>query len=83
MNSIKNWLKEHNLTELSVATILLSIIYLAGWFCNGYLGMHFSCSDLISFYSIIILKNLGSHTVDSVFNSQKGEMPRKNGDDEK
>lgn len=83
MNSIKNWLKEHNLTELSVATILLSIIYLAGWFCNGYLGYHFSCSDLITFYSIIILKNLGSHTVDSVFNSQKGEMPRKNGDDEK
>ena len=84
MSKILNWMKQHNLTELSVATILLSIIYLAAWFCNGYLGMHFSCSDLITFYSIIILKNLGSHTVDSVFNSQKGEFPGKdNGDDKK
>ena len=84
MNSIKNWLKEHNLTELSVATILLSIIYLAGWFCNGYLGYHFSCSDLISFYSIVILKNLGQHGINSVFNSPRGEQPGKdNGDDKK
>lgn len=81
MSKILDWLKEHNLTELSVATILLSIIYLVAWFFNGYLGMHFSCSDLITFYSVIVLKNLGEHGINSVFNSQKGEMPRKNGDD--
>ena len=69
------WIKSMNLTELSIATILLSIVYIAGWFCNGYLGMHFSCSDLITFYSVIILKNLGAHGIDSVFNSNRGEMP--------
>ena len=84
MNSIKNLLKEHNLTELSIATILLSIIYLVSWFFNGYLGMHFSCSDLITFYSVIVLKNLGQHGINSVFNSSRGEFPGKNnGDDEK
>ena len=83
MNNILDWLKQHNLTELSVATILLSIVYLAAWFCNGYLGMHFSCSDLISFYSVIVLKNLGSHGINSIFNSSRGEMPGKSGDDEK
>ena len=84
MNKIKNWIKQHNLTELSVATILLSIIYLVAWFFNGYLGYHFSCSDLISFYSIIILKNLGQHGINSIFNSQRGEMPTNhNGDDPK
>ena len=84
MNKIKNWLKEHNLTELSVATILLSIIYLVAWFFNGFAGMHFSCSDLITFYSVIILKNLGSHTINSVFNSNRGEMPTNcNGDEQK
>lgn len=77
MSSIKNWIMKYQLTELSVATILLSIIYLAGWFCNGYLGMHFSCSDLISFYTVIVLKNLGQHGINSVFNSQKGEFPEK------
>jgi hypothetical protein len=77
MSSIKNWIMKYQLTELSVATILLSIIYLAGWFCNGYLGMHFSCSDLISFYTVIVLKNLGQHGINSVFNSQKGEPPAK------
>lgn len=76
LKSIWDWIKSKNLTELSIATILLSIIYLAGWFVNGYLGMHFSCSDLITFYSVIIIKNLGSHTVDSVFNSEKGQMPK-------
>ena len=81
MSKILDSMKQHNLTELSVATILLSIIYLIAWFLNGYFGMHFSCSDLISFYSIIILKNLGSHTINSVFNSTRGEMPGKNGDD--
>jgi hypothetical protein len=75
-------MKQHNLTELSIATILLSIIYLVAWFFNGYLGYHFSCSDLITFYSIIVMKNLGSHTINSVFNSNRGEMPGKdNGDD--
>ena len=83
MSHILDYIKSKHLTELSIATILLSIIYLAGWFLNGYLGMHFSCSDLITFYSVIILKNLGQHGINSVFNSQKGEMPRKNGDDEK
>ena len=84
MSKIKNWLKEQNLTELSVATILLSIIYLAAWFLNGFAGYHFSCSDLITFYSVIVLKNLGSHTINSVFNSQKGEFPtNRNGDEQK
>jgi hypothetical protein len=77
LKNIWDWVKSKHLTELSIATILLSIIYLVAWFLNGYLGMHFSCSDLITFYSVIVLKNLGSHTVDSVFNSQKGEPPQK------
>ena len=77
MSHILDYIKSKHLTELSIATILLSIIYLAGWFCNGYLGMHFSCSDLITFYSVIILKNLGQHGINSVFNSQKGEFPEK------
>lgn len=83
MNKILAWLKQHNLTELSIATILLSIIYLAAWFLNGYLGYHFSCSDLITFYSVIVLKNLGSHTINSVFNSNRGEMPVRQGENEK
>ena len=83
MNSLKNWIKQHNLTELSVATILLSIIYLAAWSLNGFAGMHFSCSDLITFYSVIVLKNLGQHGINSIFNSNRGEMPGKSGDDEK
>ena len=68
---------KYQLTELSVATILLSIIYLVAWFFNGYLGMHFSCSDLITFYSVIVLKNLGEHGINSVFNSPRGELPNK------
>ena len=84
MSKIMDWIKQHNLTELSVATILLSIIYLVAWFCNGYIGMHFSCSDLITFYSVIVLKNLGQHGINSVFNSNRGEMPGKdNGDEQK
>ena len=82
MGKILDWMKQHNLTELSIATILLSIIYLVTWFCNGYLGMHFSCSDLITFYSVIVLKNLGQHGINSVFNSNRGEMPG-NGDEQK
>ena len=77
MSKIWNWLKRMNLTELSIVTIVLSVIYLLAWFFNGYLNMHFSCPDLITFYSVIIVKNLGSHTVDSIFNSNKGEPPTK------
>lgn len=77
MKKFFNWIKSKQLTELSIATILLSIIYLAGWFCNGIYQMHFSCADLITFYSVIVIKNLSSHTVDSVFNSQKGQPPQK------
>ena len=78
MSKILDWIKQHNLTELSIATILLSIIYLVAWFCNGYLGYHFNCSDLITFYSVIVLKNLGSHTINSVWNSPRGELPENN-----
>ena len=84
MSKILDWMKQHNLTELSIATILLSIIYLVAWFFNGFAGYHFSCSDLITFYSVIVLKNLGVHGINSVFNSQKGEFPEKDkGENEK
>jgi hypothetical protein len=82
MSKIWNFIKKYNLTELSIVTIVLSLIYLLAWFVNGYMGMHFSLPDLITFYSVIVVKNLGSHTVDSVFNSQKGEMPKRENKDE-
>ena len=72
MGKVWNYMKQHNLTELSIATILLSIIYLVAWFCNGFAGYHFSCSDLITFYTVIVLKNLGEHGINSVWNSNRG-----------
>ena len=69
MGKVWNYMKQHNLTELSIATILLSIIYLVAWLCNGFAGYHFSCSDLITFYTVIVLKNLGEHGINSVWNS--------------
>ena len=61
--------------SMAASTIVFSVIYLAAWLANGWLAMHFSCSDLMTLYVAVIAKELGLHGIDSMCNSPKGEPP--------
>ena len=61
--------------SMAASTIVFSVVYLAAWFLNGYLAMHFSCSDLMMLYSAVVVKELGIHGINSACNSPKGEPP--------
>ena len=52
------------------------MIYLAAWYLNGAQGMHFSCSDLMLWYSSVLVGKIGTHAINSVYNSPRGEDPR-------
>jgi hypothetical protein len=63
--------------DVGTWTILIGMIYLAAWFADGYLGFKFSCSDLISFYTVFVIGRVAKHGIDSMCNSPKGEPPDK------
>ena len=73
---MKYWkyIQEHS---MATCTIVFCTVYLAAWYANGKFGMHFSCSDLMILYTTIIVKDLGTHAINSVCNSPRGEMPEK------
>lgn len=71
---ISEYIQGHS---MAACTIVFCIVYLVAWYCNGKLGMHFSCGDLMILYTTIIAKELGMHAINSVCNSPKGEPPER------
>jgi len=76
MNNI--WIKVKPwLTKIVGCTAFFVAVYLIAWLCNGLYQMHFDLSNLTNFYMVIIGKQTAQHGIDSVFNSARGEDPKK------
>lgn len=64
------------LSSLNVNTyfiVLFSIIVVV----NGIYNLHIDANDILIGYSVIVGKNLINHGINSVLNSNRGEMPTK------
>jgi len=65
------------LLKMLNCTAFFVIIYLLGWFLNAiYANLHFDLASLRDFYLIVIGKQGLDHGVNSIFNSNKGVMPK-------
>jgi len=61
-----------NIPLLLWITLIYSVIYILAWYFNAH-GSHYNLGDMIQFYMVIVVQQLGKYTVNSVFNSPKGE----------
>ena len=65
------------LLKMLNCTAFFVIIYLLGWFLNAiYANLHFDLASLRDFYLMVIGKQSIDHGVNSIFNSNKGVMPK-------
>lgn len=76
MNRIWETLKPWAINLISYTAFFI-VIFLAAWFSNGYYGTHFDLTALMSFYGVLVAKNVGIHITDSVYNSPRDQSPKK------
>ena len=68
------------LLKIINCTAFFVVVFLAAWILNGmYNNIHFDLSSLTNFYLLIVGKQAASHTIDSVFNSDRGQPPTNRG----
>ena len=72
------WLKVKPwLANLAGCTAFFVLIFLAAWIINGIYQTRFDLASLQNFYLMVVAKQQVQHGIDSVFNSQRGELPMK------
>lgn len=77
INSIGGYLKIPLLKILN-CTAFFIVIYLIGWCLNGlYTSLHFDLTALRDFYLMVAGKDVATHSVNSIFNSDRGKDPGK------
>lgn len=65
------------LSNMLGCTAFFVVVYLIAWGLNAvYANLHFDLGSLRDFYLMVIGKQTADHTVNSVFNSGKGLMPK-------
>jgi hypothetical protein len=75
ITKIGEYLKIPILSVLN-CTAFFVVVYLTGWVLNAiYPNIHFDLTSLRDFYLMVIGKQTLEHSVNSVFNSNKGAMP--------
>ena len=68
------------LLKIINCTAFFVVVFLVAWILNGmYNNIHFDLSSLTNFYLLIVGKQTASHTIDSVFNSDRGQPPTNRG----
>ena len=68
------------LLKIINCTAFFVVVFLVAWILNGmYNNIHFDLSSLTNFYLLIVGKQAASHTIDSVFNSGRGQPPTNRG----
>lgn len=63
------------LIKMLSCTAFFICIYLIAWTANGMFGYHFDLNALQNFYMLIVGKQLGEHSINSMFNSPTGQKP--------
>jgi len=58
-------------------TTFFIIIFLAAWYFNGIGKTHFDLGQLQTFYLAVAGVSVTGHTVNSVFNSPRGQAPER------
>ena len=72
------WLKAKPwLANLAGCTAFFVLIFLVAWIVNGVYQTRFDLASLQNFYLLIIGKQATQHSIDSIFNSARGELPAK------
>ena len=52
------------------------LVYLIAWTLNAfYSNIHFDLTAIRDFYIMVVTRNLGEHGINSLFNSDRGQMP--------
>lgn len=73
ITKVGNYLKIPLLKILN-CTAFFIIVYLIGWVLNGvYNTLHFDLTALRDFYLMVIGKDVATHSVNSIFNSDRGQ----------
>lgn len=68
------------LLKIINCTAFFVVVFLVAWILNGmYNNIHFDLSSLTNFYLLIVGKQAANHTIDSVFNSDRGQPPTNRG----
>lgn len=76
INKIGDYLKIPLMKILDCSAFFICI-YLAAWYLNATNpNFHFDLTALKDFYILVIGKEAFQHGVNSMFNSNKGEMPK-------
>lgn len=76
LNKIVEKLKPYVVGILSCSVFFIAV-YLIGWILNGAYAMHFDLNALQNFYITVIGKQAVDHSINSIFNSPRGEAPVK------
>ena len=77
INQVGGYLKIPLLKILN-CTAFFIVIYLVGWCLNAmYSTIHFDLTALRDFYIMIAGKDVATHSVNSIFNSARGQDPGK------
>jgi predicted phage tail protein len=61
---------------VNICTAFFVIIYLVAWSCNAIYALKFDLGALQSMYLTVIMPMLLKHGTDSIYNSNKGDMPK-------
>jgi len=60
----------------NLITIFFIVIWLVAWLSNALYHTMFDLGQLMQLYLSVIVPRLGFHTINSIYNSPKGEPPK-------
>jgi hypothetical protein len=69
---IKNYL----MGAIGFYSTFFILIWMIAWILNGYHGYKFDLKTLQDFYMFVLSQLNITHGINSIFNSNKGEMPK-------
>lgn len=58
--------------------LVMTVLFAVGWFLNGICGTSIDLQYLLMFYGTVVTGEIGTHAINSKYNSEKGEMPSVN-----
>lgn len=64
-------------TEVKLYTLVFAVLGITAWISNGLYKTHFSITDLVWIFGVIVVNATGERFIDSRYNSPQGAMPRK------
>ena len=63
------------ITDRSYTAIIVGLVFLYGWYQNGINGSHFDLNSILAAYGVVFGRDVLNHTVNSIFNSDRGNFP--------